>query len=206
MNPSEASGAARSMGHDAKDVELRNWMETDAEDLRRAVVGGSDLGRQFGAADISTGRGCAEFITGTLNLPSPSARNLAITMDGRAVGNVGIARMEHLHGTGWVHYWLASEVRGRGLASRALATLAEWAFVSQDLFRLELGHRTNNPASCRVALRAGFAREGIERQKLRYGNDRFDVETHSRLKTDAAPGALPLPLAQEGHRPAGVTR
>ncbi|OUE31259.1 hypothetical protein BFL35_05940 [Clavibacter michiganensis] len=51
-----------------------------------------------------------------------------------------------------------------------------------------------NPASCRVATRAGFAAEGIERAKLRYGDERFDVETHARLATDPPPAVLPLRL------------
>jgi RimJ/RimL family protein N-acetyltransferase len=55
------------------------------------------------------------------------------------------------------------------------------------LFRLELGHRVNNPASCRVASRAGFLVEGLERQKLAYDGVRFDVELHARLATDAVP-------------------
>lgn len=45
----------------------------------------------------------------------------------------------------------------------------------------------NNPASCRVATSAGFLPEGIERAKLRYGDERFDVEAHARLRTDPAP-------------------
>jgi [ribosomal protein S5]-alanine N-acetyltransferase len=53
---------------------------------------------------------------------------------------------------------------------------------------LELGHRTNNPASCVVARRARFLVEGLERQKLRYGDERFDVELHARLATDPAAG------------------
>ena len=77
--------------------------------------------------------------------------------------------------------------RGRGLATRGLIALADHAFGDLGLFRLELGHRTDNAASCRVAAKAGFAAEGIERSKLRYGDLRFDVETHARLVTDPPP-------------------
>ncbi|WFR66232.1 GNAT family protein [Curtobacterium flaccumfaciens] len=52
---------------------------------------------------------------------------------------------------------------GAGLATRAVAAAADEAFAS-GLHRLELGHRTNNPASCAVATRCGFAAEGIERE------------------------------------------
>jgi ribosomal-protein-alanine N-acetyltransferase len=83
-------------------------------------------------------------------------------------------------------------VRGEGLATRALAALAKRAYRELGLFRLELGHRVNNPASCAVARGAGFAVEGVERAKLRYGDRRFDVETHARLATDPSPAAPPL--------------
>lgn len=53
-----------------------------------------------------------------------------------------------------------------------------------------------DPASCRVATRAGFIPEGIERQKLQYGVERFDVETHALLRTDASPDCEMLRLSQ----------
>jgi len=43
-----------------------------------------------------------------------------------------------------------------------------------------------------VASAAGFRAEGIERDKLRYGTERYDVETHARLATDPAP-AIAVP-------------
>lgn len=78
---------------------------------------------------------------------------------------------------------------------RALATISAAAF-DDGLFRLELGHRVNNLASCKVATSAGFIPEGIERQKLLYGAERFDVETHARLRTDSSPNLTLLPLSQ----------
>jgi RimJ/RimL family protein N-acetyltransferase len=69
---------------------------------------------------------------------------------------------------------------------RSLAVIS-WALDDRGLFRLELGHRTNNPASCAVARRAGFVVEGLQRGKLRYGDARFDVELHARLVTDPVP-------------------
>ena len=76
--------------------------------------------------------------------------------------------------------------RGRGAASAGVRAAAAWAFTERDLHRPELGHRTN-PVSCRVATAAGFAVEGLEREKLRYGEQRFDVELHARLVTDPSP-------------------
>lgn len=76
--------------------------------------------------------------------------------------------------------------RGRGVATTAVRAVAASALDDLGRFRLELGHRTNNPASCRVATAAGFPVEGLERAKLGYGGERFDVELHARLATDPA--------------------
>ena len=109
--------------------------------------------------------------------------DLAISVDGVAVGHVGLSHIEHRHDTAWVSYWVVEEFRGRGLATRGLVALTTPS-AQLGLFRVELGHRIDNVASCRVAVRAGFTAEGIERSRLRYGDLRFDVETHARLVTD----------------------
>lgn len=116
-----------------------------------------------------------------------SAFAFAVVDGGEVVGNVALGSVSWRHGVGWVSYWTAAAARGRGVAAEACRTMSEWAFQDAELFRLELGHRTNNPASCRVALAAGYAVEGLQRQKLAYDGVRYDVEVHARLVTDAAP-------------------
>jgi RimJ/RimL family protein N-acetyltransferase len=150
------------------------------------------LTTQFADAVLSNEMHAADYIATFLPFDD-RAKNWAVVQDGTAVGNVGLAAMEVRHQSAWASYWLASGARGRGYASRGLSAVASWAFDA-GLFRLELGHRVNNPASCRVATAAGFLAEGIERQKLRYGEERFDVETHARLAIDPAPKITALPL------------
>lgn len=174
-------------------ITLRPWKLSDADALRESVATSPDLMRQFGTADVSTLEACRAFIRDALPAEA-STVNVAVCLNDAPVGNVGISNIEYRHGTGWTYYWLATKARGQGLATRALATLAQWAFAEQSLHRLELGHRVENVPSCRVATRAGFVPEGIQREKLRYGTERFDVETHARLATDAAPELAPLTL------------
>ena len=126
--------------------------------------------------------------------PAGDQLPLVIEHEGVLVGAVAVTHLEDRHRTGWVSYWLLPPARGLGLARRALATVAGWAFEVRGVERLELGHRTNNPASCAVARGAGFVVEGVERGKLRYGDVRYDVETHARLHTDPRPDLPLLPL------------
>ncbi len=173
-------------------VLLRPWSPTDAPALLAARRSSPDLDTQFAGATLADQAGAADLIGASLRF-TDSAKHWAVVEDGVAVGNVGLSAIEHRHQTAWVSYWLAEGVRGRGYATRAVLAVADWAFDS-GLFRLELGHRVNNPGSCRVATAAGFHAEGIERQKLRYGTERFDVETHARLATDPRPTTSALEL------------
>lgn len=107
--------------------------------------------------------------------------------DDLVVGSAMLSSLNRRHEIGWVSYWTCPDARGQGVASSAVRALSDWAFEDLGLFRLELGHRVNNPASRRVAQAAGYTAEGLERKKLRYGSHRFDVELHARLATDPQP-------------------
>ncbi len=177
---------------------LRPWSLQDTDDLRTAASSAPDLERELGGVDLRDRRVCAQFLAEKLVPSSPAHRHFAIAVEGRAVGNVSVSRIEHRHHTAWLSYWLAAPARGHGLATRGVATAASWAYTQQGSFRLELGHRTDNLASCAVAVRAGFGAEGIERSKLAYGDLRFDAETHARLLTDPGPGVPLLPVLDSG--------
>jgi RimJ/RimL family protein N-acetyltransferase len=171
-------------------VVLRPWAPGDAAALMSAARGAADLTTQFGDADLSSLQAAASFIEQSLRFDD-QAKNWAVVEHGVAVGNVGASAIEHRHQTAWVSYWLAAGARGKGYATGALLAVCEWAFAN-GMYRLELGHRVNNPASCRVATAAGFVAEGVEREKLRYGATRYDVETHARLASDPVVAGVPL--------------
>jgi RimJ/RimL family protein N-acetyltransferase len=61
-----------------------------------------------------------------------------------------------------VGYSVAPAARGRGVASTAVRLLSEWLLSPDggDVHRVQLDHAVENIASCRTALRAGFAIEG----------------------------------------------
>ncbi|GAA3306390.1 GNAT family protein [Nonomuraea dietziae] len=158
-------------------MRLREWTAGDADRVLEAFKS-EDMRAQSGEP-IRTLDDAVRWIEGWKD----RGHAFAVELDGLVVGNVAVTGIDR-HGNGWVSYWTTAQARGRGVAARAAGLLAEWAFAERGLFRLELGHRTNNPASCRVAVRAGFVAEGIERGKLVYDGVRYDVERHARLATD----------------------
>lgn len=92
------------------------------------------------------------------------------TQDGRLVGSVGARLLDPAHAVAEVGYWMAREVRGRGLATRALQLVAGWLFDA-GIERLQLQADVQNEASQRVAEKAGFTREGVLRSS-RYNERR----------------------------------
>ncbi|MFH0750751.1 MAG: GNAT family N-acetyltransferase, partial [Chloroflexota bacterium] len=126
--------------------------------------------------------------------------DLAFAIEERAsgalAGMIGL-RPGSSRGRAAVGYWLAPGARGRGLATRAVRLLVEWAFADPALERLELLTLVGNEAPGRVALRAGFRREGILRRYLPFREATVDAVMYARLRDDA-----PVPGDEGGQRPA----
>lgn len=96
-----------------------------------------------------------------------TSASFGIHVDGidGATGGVGVRFLSELdHGCAEVGYWVAAEARGRGIATAATRVATRWAFeVVPELARLQLRADVENPASNRVAEKAGFTREGVLR-------------------------------------------
>ncbi|MDG4798644.1 GNAT family protein [Micromonospora sp. WMMD1082] len=99
---------------------------------------------------------------------------------------LGSVSLHRIHaGDASIGYWTVPTARGRGIATAAVVRLTEWAFADLGLDRIELCHAVANPASCRVAERAGYLAEGTLRRSHRYGDGRrYDEHLHARLATD----------------------
>ena len=165
---------------------LRRWAAEDVEAVRVAFEGPQM--RQQAQEPVVSEESAARWIEAREQEWEAGTGFAFAVVDGdRVVGNVAVGSVSWPHGSGWVSYWTTAAARGRGVAAEACRTASEWAFGDAGLFRLELGHRVNNPASCRVARAAGYAVEGLQRQKLAYDGVRYDVELHARLATDPPP-------------------
>ena len=86
----------------------------------------------------------------------------AVVVGEEVIGGVGINWIDRDEAVGDIGYWLRKDARGRGYTTRAVRLASEWAF-SVGCERLQLRADAENVASLRVAERAGFTREGIQR-------------------------------------------
>jgi RimJ/RimL family protein N-acetyltransferase len=82
-----------------------------------------------------------------------------------------------------IAYLAREEGRGRGLMTRAVRLLCDW-LLEEGVGRIELRTHPDNEASQKLAQRAGFQREGLERGSIWLHGERVDAIVWSLLPTD----------------------
>nr|WP_296067338.1 GNAT family N-acetyltransferase [uncultured Actinoplanes sp.] len=123
------------------------------------------------------------------------------------LGGIGFDKVMPGRGQAEVGYWVGPWARRRGVATAALRALSEHA-LGHGLERLELLTHWDNPASQRVALAAGYQREGVRRKVLPAGEGRRDdLIAFARLVGDPGdPAPRLLPDLPGGELTDGVVR
>lgn len=149
------------------DVQLRPWRLEDAPALAAAWTD-PEIERWTGVPPQRDETVAARWIRGDADRRARGlSLDLVVELDGAVVGEVGLVGFEHATGRAEIGWWTAAEGRGRGVASRAAALVAEWAVSELDLDLLVAVCDAGNPASGAVARSAGFhlaARDGtVER-------------------------------------------
>jgi RimJ/RimL family protein N-acetyltransferase len=167
-------------------IRLRLFNQDDASaiadacedpDVTRWTFMPEHLGIEGARAWIDHGK---EGLAAAMNVP------LAIeTVEPRRLsGQVGIGHLDWINQTGEIYYWLSADARGRGLASRAVRLVTDWAFSDLGLQRAYLFIDPSNEVSQRVAERVGFSREGVLRSHLVLKGQRMDCVAFGRLASD----------------------
>jgi RimJ/RimL family protein N-acetyltransferase len=138
-----------------------------------------------------------------LNMPvAPANRDfdalLRVARDGRASGDridftvtekgddvsFGAVIASRRHRDNYeIAYLAREEGRGRGLMTRAVRLLCDW-LLEEGVGRIELRTHPDNEASQKLAQRAGFQREGLERASIWLHGERVDAIVWSLLPTD----------------------
>jgi RimJ/RimL family protein N-acetyltransferase len=100
-------------------------------------------------------------------------------------------------------YVVAPEQRGQGYGGELLRQLTAWAFDELALLRVTLLIDAANGGSLTVAERAGYVREGVQRNAYVKPGLRSDVVVYSRLPTDPPPPPTAASGAPQDSRSAG---
>ncbi|MCX5194291.1 GNAT family N-acetyltransferase [Streptomyces sp. NBC_00249] len=164
---------------------LRPWREADAEVLVTAYED-PDI-RHWNRPEPETRESAVARIGrwGTRWQTGEAAVWALADPDGAAVGLIGLGDIDLRGGSAEFLYWLLPEGRGRGAMEQAVTAVSGWAFATAGLHRLRICHSVANPASCAVAVKAGFPLEGTMRGALLHADGFHDEHLHARLSTDA---------------------
>ena len=110
---------------------------------------------------------------------------IADAQDGRYIGQLDMFRVDWRLRQGEIGMVIAgAEDRGRGYGTEALELLAEFAFNSLGLERIELEVHMENAVALRCYQKAGFTLEGVKRHAY-YNDGRFaDLGMMSILRED----------------------
>lgn len=108
--------------------------------------------------------------------------NLAIEVDGRAVGGIGMIPGEDVHRLrAEVGYWLGHGYWRRGIMTEVVQTFSAYLLEDRGFVRLEAPVFETNPASARVLEKAGYHLESRQRRAAIKHERIIDVLFYVRL-------------------------
>ncbi|MEU6082547.1 GNAT family protein [Streptomyces sp. NPDC047108] len=112
---------------------------------------------------------------------SDTGRIHGIWSDGTLVGGVLFRTMNVEQGTAEAGCWLEPSAAGRGLVTRAVRVIIDWAVRERGIHRVEWWVSSENAPSIAVARRVGMRRDGVLRENYLYRGKRQDTEIWSVL-------------------------
>jgi RimJ/RimL family protein N-acetyltransferase len=114
-------------------------------------------------------------------------RLFGIWLDGTLVGGTMFVSFDTRFEQCEIGCWLEPAGTGRGLVTRAVRVLIDWAFTTRGMHRVEWRCRPDNTASAAVARRLGMRLEGTLREVFPWHGVRHDNQVWALLATDRPP-------------------
>ncbi len=126
------------------------------------------------------------FVESVVNSPKDRMEyTFTIRVNGRMAGLIGFKATDRANKKTEIGYWLSRDFLGRGIMTRSVSTLCDFAFRELDINRIQIKCALANTPSRNIPQRLGFHLEGIERAgELLTGGVFTDLAVYSRLRGD----------------------
>ncbi|MFG3254541.1 GNAT family N-acetyltransferase [Streptomyces sp. NPDC048172] len=172
---------ARELGNGAELRPLEPWRA--GEFLEHMDRGREHVGRFIGLADAAVDLDSARaWLQSYADKAAADAGRLdGIWLEGRLVGGVLFRTFDAEQGVCEAGCWLEPSATGRGLVTRAVRVLIDWAFRERGMHRVEWWAASENAASLAVAERLGMRRDAVLRGYREHHGVRHDIEIWSVL-------------------------
>ncbi|WP_302573102.1 GNAT family N-acetyltransferase, partial [Parabacteroides goldsteinii] len=126
------------------------------------------------------------FLESTLKVPYKERDVVYIIEKGFAIcGLIGFHFSDRTNHRTEIGYWLLPEFRGKGVITRAVHYLCQWAFFEKDFNRIQVRCAVGNQPSNAIPQRLGFTLEGTERDgELLSSGEYTDINVYSLLRKE----------------------
>ncbi|MFG2576033.1 GNAT family N-acetyltransferase [Streptomyces sp. NPDC048481] len=173
---------ATSLGDDG--AELRPLEPWHAEEFLAHLERGRDFINRYVpfGSKATDAAGAREVLQRYADMRAADTGSLhGLWLDGRLVGGVLFLNFDAEAGNCEVGCWLEPAGTGRGLVTRAVRVLIDFAVEQRGIQRVEWVASAGNTPSLDVARRLGMTRDGVRRQAYPYRGVRHDLEVWSVL-------------------------
>lgn len=163
---------------------IRCWQMKDANNLAEALNNRKIFDNlRDGLPYPYTIEDAKGYITAMLDADKNTTYPFAISVDGKAVGSIGVFRKDNIHfRTAEMGYYIAESYWGQGIGTSAVTQVCNHIFQQTDIIRIFAEPYAYNLASCRVLEKAGFAYEGTLRKNAVKNGVVLDMKMYSIIK------------------------
>ena len=107
-----------------------------------------------------------------------------IIYKGKIVGLVGFNTIQKKHQKGEIGYWIAENMQGKGIVTKAVKCLIDYGFKHLNFNRIIIRVSTENFKSQQIPQRLGFVHEGTLRSELILNDEFIDIKVFGLLKSE----------------------
>ncbi|UFH53805.1 GNAT family N-acetyltransferase [Spirosoma sp. KNUC1025] len=164
--------------------QLRPWREGDEESLVRQASNRRIWNnvRDFFPYPY-TPRDASAWVRSNKSYQQPN--NLAIDIDGKAVGNIGFTVKDDIYRyNAEIGYWLGEDYWGRGVMTQALPIMTTYIFKNFQVNRIFACVLEGNIGSMRVLETAGYRHEAIHQKAAVKNNQYLDEHIFAMLRSE----------------------
>ncbi|MPN07345.1 putative ribosomal N-acetyltransferase YdaF [bioreactor metagenome] len=147
-------------------IKLRQLIQEDAADIFAAINSQREyLGKWLPFVEQTKSVfDTQSFVDSIIDLPKDKMEyTFTIRIDGSLAGLIGFKSADRANRKTEIGYWLSEEHQGKGVMTKSVKRLCEFAFQELNMNRIQIKCAVGNSASIAVPERLGFMREGIER-------------------------------------------
>ncbi|REJ78765.1 MAG: N-acetyltransferase [Acidobacteria bacterium] len=126
----------------------------------------------------------------TRDFSANESMNFHVIENGEIVGALGLNYIDKVNKGTELGYWLSEHATGRGIITRCVKRLTDFAFEELGMHRVVIRAAPGNIRSCAVPERLGFTKEGTLRE-AEWLHDRFvDLVVYAMLKHEWDSGSM----------------